>query len=92
MMSKTDALFLKIAGSTIVLLLGIFGYYQKETYETIKEQGKAQQETQIEVKVNKSEVDGMCKVFDLRLDSFDRRITIVEKQLNIENNDNGTSN
>ena len=84
MMNKADALFIKIASGVIVLLLGIVGYYQKETNETIKENTKAQQQTEIEVKVNKSEVDGYCKVIDLRLMSFDERITRVEKVLRLD--------
>ena len=97
-MNKADALFIKITGGAIVLLLGIVGYYQKETNETIKENTKALQQTEVEVKVNKSEVEGYCKVFDLRLNSFDekfsifdQRVTRVEKQLNI-NSSNGASN
>lgn len=91
-MNKADALFIKITGGAIVILLGVVGYFSRETYETIKENTKAQQQTEIEVKVNKSEVEGYCKVFDMRLDSFNERITLVEKQLNINNNSSGTSN
>ena len=92
-MNKADALFLKITGGAIVLLLGIVGYFTKETNETIKENTKAQQRTEVEVKVNKSEVEGYCKVFDMRLNGFDERITRVERQLNLTNNNsNGTSN
>jgi len=87
MMNKADALFIKVTGGAIVLLLGIVGYFSRETYEEIKENRKAQQETQIEVKVNKSNMEGYCKVFDMRLNSFDERISMVEKQLNIEQND-----
>ena len=86
-MNKADALFIKVTGGAIVLLLGIVGYFSRETYEEIKENRKAQQETQIEVKVNKSNMEGYCKVFDMRLNSFDERISMVEKQLNIEQND-----
>lgn len=95
MMNKADALFIKITGGAIVLLLGIVGYYQKETNETIKENTKALQQIDVEVKVNKTEVDGYCKVFDLRLNDFDEKFSIfdlrinkVEKQLNI-NSSNG---
>lgn len=86
MMNKTDALFVKITGGTMVLLLGIIGYFSRQTYEEFRESRKEQQQTQVEVVKNKADTDGYCKVFDMKLNNFENRITLVEQQLNIKQN------
>jgi hypothetical protein len=92
MMNKADALFIRVTGAAMVLLLGIVGYYQRETNETIKENTRAQQRQEVEIKTNKAEVDGYCKVMDIkffnideRMAEIDDRIERVEKILRIEN-------
>ena len=81
MMNKADALFIRVTGAAMVLLLGIVGYYQRETNETIKENTRAQQRQEVEIKTNKAEVDGYCKVIDVKFFNMDERMAEMSERI-----------
>jgi NAD/NADP transhydrogenase alpha subunit len=91
-MTKADSLFLKVAGGAIGVLLGIVAYFSQQTYQEMKESRLAQQRQEVEIKTNKAEVDGYCKVMDIKFFNMDERmaeindrIERVERILRIEN-------
>lgn len=91
-MTKADSLFLKVAGGAIGVLLGIVAYFSQQTYQEVKESRLAQQRQEVEIKTNKAEVDGYCKVMDIKFFNIDERmadmserIERVERILRIEN-------
>jgi hypothetical protein len=91
-MTKADSLFLKVAGGVIGVLLGIVAYFSQQTYQEVKESRLAQQRQEVEIKTNKAEVEGYCKVMDIKFFNMDERmaeinerIERVEKILRIEN-------
>jgi NAD/NADP transhydrogenase alpha subunit len=91
-MTKADSLFLKVAGGAIGVLLGIVAYFSQQTYQEMKESRLAQQRQEVEIKTNKAEVEGYCKVMDIKFFNMDERmaeinerIERVEKILRIEN-------
>ena len=80
-MNKADALFIRVTGAAMVLLLGIVGYYQRETNETIKENTRAQQRQEVEIKTNKAEIEGYCKVIDVKFFSMDERMAEMNDRI-----------
>lgn len=91
-MTKADSLFLKVAGGAIGVLLGIVAYFSQQTYQEMKESRLAQQRQEVEIKTNKAEVDGYCKVMDIKFFNMDERmaeindrVERVERILRIEN-------
>lgn len=91
-MTKADSLFLKVAGGAIGVLLGIVAYFSQQTYQEVKESRLARQRQEVEIKTNKAEVDGYCKVMDIKFFNMDERmaeindrIERVERILRIEN-------